>query len=71
MSHALGPHTESDIFRFAVFLNEALQLLLDSCLFMYYWNILQMDETELVKKVFTAQKISPCKDDWNHQIIED
>ena len=38
---------------------------------MYYWNILQMDETELVKKVFTAQKISPCKDDWIHQIRED
>ena len=38
---------------------------------MYYWNILQMDDTELVKKVFIAQKISPCKDDWIHQICED
>ena len=39
--------------------------------FMYYWNVLQMDDTELVKKVFIAQKISPCKDDWIHQIRED
>ena len=30
-----------------------------------------MDDTELVKKVFIAQKISPCKDDWIHQIRED
>ena len=30
-----------------------------------------MDDTELVKKVFIAQKISPCKEDWIHQIRED
>ena len=30
-----------------------------------------MDETELVKKVYTAQKITPCKDDWIHQLRDD
>ena len=30
-----------------------------------------MDDAELVKKVFIAQKLSPCKDDWIHQICED
>ena len=38
---------------------------------MYFWNILQMDNKELVKKVFIAQKLSPCKDDWIHQLRED
>ena len=38
---------------------------------MYYWSILQMDETELVKKVYTAQQLSPCKDDWIYQLRED
>ena len=30
-----------------------------------------MDETELVKKVYTAQILSPCKEDWIFQIRED
>ena len=38
---------------------------------MYYWNILQMSDTELVKRVYTIQKISPCKNDWILQIKED
>ena len=38
---------------------------------LYYWNILQMDDAELVKKVFIAQKMLPCKDDWIHQMRED
>ena len=31
---------------------------------MYYWNILQMDESELVRKVYNVQKLSSCKNDW-------
>ena len=38
---------------------------------MYYWNILQMTDAELVKRVFNVQKISPCKNDWVLQIEED
>ena len=30
-----------------------------------------MDDAELVKRVFIAQKLSPCKDDWIHQLRED
>ena len=30
-----------------------------------------MDDTELVKRVFLAQKISPCKNDWVIQIEQD
>ena len=38
---------------------------------LHYWNILQMNDTELVKRVFTIQKIPPCKNDWILQIRED
>jgi hypothetical protein len=38
---------------------------------MYYWNILQMDESEMVKRVFITQKISGCRNDWVIQISED
>ena len=38
---------------------------------MYYWDILQMDDSELVKRVFLAQKMSPCKNDWVKQIEQD
>ena len=38
---------------------------------MYFWNILQMNEGELVKRVFNAQKISSTKNDWVLQIAED
>ena len=30
-----------------------------------------MNDTELVKRVFTIQKIPPCKNDWILQIRED
>ena len=38
---------------------------------MYYWNILHMDESELVKRFYSAQKMSSCKNDWVLQIRED
>ena len=38
---------------------------------MYYWNILQMTDDELVKRVFLSQRISPCKNDWVLQIDDD
>ena len=38
---------------------------------MYYWDILHMDDTELVKRVFLAQKMSPSKNDWVIQIKKD
>ena len=38
---------------------------------MYYWNILQMDESELVRKVYNVQQLSSCKNDWVLQIRED
>ena len=38
---------------------------------MYFWNILQMDESELVKKVYNIQKLFHCKNDWVEQILED
>ena len=38
---------------------------------MYYWNILQKSDSELVKQVFNAQKILPLKNDWILQIEDD
>ena len=38
---------------------------------MYYWNILQMDDSELVKRVYNVQKISSCRNDWVRQISAD
>ena len=38
---------------------------------MYYYDILKMDNSELVKRVFLAQKISPCKNDWVLQVKQD
>ena len=38
---------------------------------MYYWNILQMTDDQLVKRVFISQRISPCKNDWVLQIDDD
>ena len=38
---------------------------------MYYWNILQMTDDELVKRVFHIQSIAPCKNDWVLQIADD
>jgi hypothetical protein len=38
---------------------------------MYYWEILQKSNNELVKKVFRAQQLSPVKHDWCLKIQED
>ena len=48
-----------------------LRFILISRRLMYYWNIVQMDDSQLVKRVFNAQKISSCQDDWYLQISED
>ena len=37
----------------------------------YYWDILQKDETELVKKVFSSQKSFSVKNDWVLQVQSD
>ena len=47
-----------------------LRYVLKSRRLMYYWNILNMDESELVKRVFNAQKLSSCRNDWILQISE-
>ena len=38
---------------------------------MYYWNVLQKDDTELIKKVFMTQRLLPCKNDWVTQLKSD
>jgi hypothetical protein len=38
---------------------------------MYYYAILKMDDTELLKRVSLAKKISPCKNDWVLHVKED
>ena len=38
---------------------------------MYYWNLLQKDETELVKKVFLTQRSLATKNDWVTQLESD
>ena len=38
---------------------------------MYYWNILQKDDSELLKKVYNSQKLLPVKNDWVLQIQSD
>ena len=35
---------------------------------MYFWNLLQKDDEELVKKVFNTQKSLVCKNDWILQL---
>ena len=37
----------------------------------FYWNILQKDEEELVRKVFNTQKLFPVKNDFICQIESD
>ena len=37
----------------------------------YYWDILQLDESELVKKVFNGQRTLSVKNDWFLQIQKD
>ena len=38
---------------------------------MYYWNILQKSESELVRKVLQTQQLSPVRNDWCLQVRED
>ena len=38
---------------------------------MYYWNLLQKDDTELVKKVFVTQRSLVTKNDWVLQLQSD
>ena len=38
---------------------------------MYFWNLLQKDETELCKKAFEIQKLMPTKNDWVLQLQKD
>ena len=38
---------------------------------MYFWTILNKPDSELVKQVYSAQKIAPYKNDWILQIKDD
>ena len=38
---------------------------------MYYWNILQKEDSELVKKFFNTQKSLVVKNDWVVQLYSD
>ena len=38
---------------------------------MYFWCIVNKPDTELVKQVYSAQKIAPLKYDWALQIKDD
>jgi hypothetical protein len=38
---------------------------------MYYWTILQKDETEVVKKVLKCQTLLPSKNNWILQLQND
>ena len=38
---------------------------------LFYWNLLQKDESELARQVLNIQKQIPCKDDWYLQLSED
>ena len=38
---------------------------------MFYWSLLNKDDSELAKKVLQAQKLSPSRNDWVHQIEDD
>ena len=46
-----------------------LRFILISRRLMYYWNIVQMDDSQLVKRVFNAQKISSCQDDCSSRLV--
>ena len=45
-----------------------IRFILMSRRLMYYWNILQKDDTELVKKFFRTQKLIVSKNDWILQL---
>ena len=38
---------------------------------MFYWNLLQKDDSELVKKVYNSQKLLSVKNDWVLQLQSD
>ena len=38
---------------------------------MYYWHILTRNKDELIFKFYSAQKYSPSKGDWVHQVRKD
>ena len=38
---------------------------------MFYWNILQKPDNELVKQVLKSQQLAPVKNDWCLSIEED
>ena len=38
---------------------------------MFYWNILQKPDNELVKQVLKSQQLAPVKNDWCLNIEED
>ena len=38
---------------------------------MYYWNVLQKSESELVRQVLITQQLSPVKNDWCVQVWAD
>ena len=38
---------------------------------MYYWNLLQKDDSELIRKVFNTQNMMPVKNDWVLQLQKD
>ena len=48
-----------------------IRFILISRRLMYYWNILNMDKSELVSRVYSAQKLSSCRNDWVLKVSED
>ena len=38
---------------------------------MYWWHILHVQETEMIHRVYNAQKYQTRKKDWINQIVED
>ena len=48
-----------------------IHLTLRKCRLMYLWHILSRDDSELIKRVYNAQKFSPRKSDWINQVIND
>ena len=38
---------------------------------MYWWHILSVDQSEIIYRVYSAQKLSPVYGDWVHQLSLD
>ena len=38
---------------------------------MYWWHILNTEETEMINRVYRAQKLSPVSGDWVQLLEED